>query len=489
MSRLKTMVFFALFCLGFSTFAQAQEASSTSTASNVSPSSAQAAQGTSTVKRKAPRKQAKTDPLLKFDLAAIGYSSPSPVDEGFLQQFQAELDYKKKGEFSAGVNVILGSFSTPNSMYYALPEAYISYGDKFTSFNLGRKIENLSQSDKNFNFGLIQGFTTNDFIDYTQNGLVTLSMHYNTGSNVGFYVGYSPMFIPNQGPSLKAEDGKIVSSNRWATSPPKEFKFGDQNKEIIYAIRDFKLADIVLNSGFIANFYVGENRARPTFMATFSQKPINELALARDTFGDIATFQGNVLLTPVVLTHEVYSADLNLDRGMLKTTFSYLGDLPTNKKAPELETMQTLNPLSIASVYVGLDLSEMLNRKLEAYVMAADISGGEIRDLTSDGQSGSFSFATSRTQFKKPIRSGIKGEMATLYNRPLKADLSLTYDQQLKGSLLSTKINYAASNSLSFTLSADIIGVENENVDGTQSNYLDQNQGNDRVSAGVGYAF
>jgi hypothetical protein len=121
--------------------------------------------------------------------------------------------------------------------------------------------------------------------------------------------------------------------------------------------------------------------------------------------------------------------------------------------------------------------------------MAADISGGEIRDLNSQGQSGSFSFATARTQFKKPIRSGFKGEIATIYNRALKADLNLTYDQQLKGSLLSTKINYAASNNLSFNLAADIIGVENENVDGTQSNYLEQNQGNDRVSAGVGYAF
>lgn len=483
------MVFFGLFCLGFSAFAQAQDSSQPSSQSSVSQSGQQAAQGTSTAKRKAPRKQAKQDPLLKFDLAAISYSSPSPVDDGLLQQFQVELDYKKKGEFSAGANVILGSFSTPHSLYYALPEGYISYGDKFTSFNLGRKIENLSQADTNFNLGLMQGFTTNDFINFTQNGLVTLSAHYNTGSNTGFYVGYSPMFIPNQGPSVKAEDGKIVSSNRWATSPPKEFKFGDQNREIIYAIRDFKLSDIVFNSGLIANFYVGEKRERPTFMATYAQKPINELALMRDTYADISTVQGNVLLTPVVLTHEVYSADLNLDSGMLKTTFSYIADQPVNKTAPDPETIQTLSPLSVAAVYVGLDLSEMLDRKLEIYAMAADISGGEIRDLNSQGQSGSFSFATSRTQFKKPIRSGIKGEMATIFNRPLKADLSLTYDQQLKGSLLSTKINYAASNSLSFTLAADIIGVENENVDGTQSNYLDQNQGNDRVSAGVGYAF
>jgi hypothetical protein len=451
LSRLKSMVFFGLFFLGFSVFAQVQEGAKPNSKALVSQSGQQTAQGTSRAKRKALRKQGNVDPLLKFDLAAISYSSSSPVDDGILQQFQVELDYKRKGDFSAGANFILGSFSTPQSLYYALPEGYISYGDKFTSFNFGRKIENLSQADTNFNLGLMQGFTTNDFINFNQNGLVTLSAHYNTASNVGFYVGYSPMFIPNQGPSVKA--------------------------------------DIVFNSGLIANFYVGEKRERPIFMATYAQKPINELALMRDTFADISTVQGNVFLTPVVLNHEVYSADLNLDSGILKTTFSYITDQPVNKKAPDPETIQTLSAVSVTALYAGLDLTEMLNRKLEIYVMAADISGGEIRDLNSQGQSGSFSFATARTQFKKPIRSGFKGEIATIYNRALKADLNLTYDQQLKGSLLSTKINYAASNNLSFNLAADIIGVENENVDGTQSNYLEQNQGNDRVSAGVGYAF
>ena len=454
-----------------------------------STNSAAAPSGTSVTQKRPSRKKPAEPPTVKFDASAIGYSSASPADNGSVQQFQAEMDLVKPGDLSGRFNMLVGAFNTESSFYYALPEAYLAYGDKYASLSGGRKIENFSAVDRIFNFGLFEGHQTNDMINFNRGGLVMLSAHYNTGSNSGFFIGYSPLFVPNQGPQITAKDGKIISGNRWAASPPKQFKFGDQNQEIIYAVSDFNLVDILMNTGIVANAYFGENRERPLLNLSFAKKPINDLVLSRDTFADISTFQGNVILTPHVLFHEIYAADMNLDFGILKTTLSYVQDTPTNKIAPELETIQNLEAIQVTSFYMGADLTRWFGQPVEIYAAAAQIAGGAIKDITSDGQPGSFSFSTSRTQYRRPLKAGVKGELMQISGRPLATDLSMIYDQELKGSLLSAKFRYAVNQNLNLSLAADIIGVESEIADGTQSNFLDQNQANDRISAGVGYAF
>jgi hypothetical protein len=445
--------------------------------------------GVSVTKKRTVRKKTTEPQKFKFDASAIGYSSNSTVDNGSIQQIQAEIDLLKADALSGRFNLIAGSFSTENSFYYSLPEAYLSYGNKKASIAGGRKFENFSAIDRLYNFGLFEGHQTNDLINFNRSGLVMLSAQYYNESNTGFFIGYSPMFIPNQGPQITAKDGQIISTNRWASSPPRQFKFGDQNQEIIYAISEFNLTDILMNSGVVAKVYFGENRERPILNLSFAKKPINDLVLSRDTFADISTLKGNVILTPHVLFHEIYAADMNLDFGKIKSTLSYVQDMPTNKEAPGVETIQNLQPIQVASLHVSADLNKWLGQPLEIYAATAQVTGGAIRDLTADGKSGSFSFSTSRAQYRKPIKAGLKGEMLQIANRPLASDLSLIYDQELKGSLLSLNLQYALNSNLKFKLTADMIGVESETDAGTESNFIRENQANDRITAGVGYAF
>ncbi len=425
---------------------------------------------------------------LGLSLKQISYGSASAYDNGSLQQVETEITLSKQGTFFSNANLILGTFSLENSFYFALPEAYGGYGSKENSVSVGRKIENYSISDQFFNFGLVHPTFSNDNINFRANGLTGLSFHHHEGS-FGFNVAYNPIFIPNQGPQVKVEDGQVNSTNRWATVPPEKVRLGDENREIVYAVRDYKVTDVVNNPGYIANVFFGENKARPFLMATYGRKPINEIALSRDTFADIATFRGNVILNPHVLYHQIYAADVNLDSQNLKFTISYLGDQPENIQAQGLETMQTLSPLSIVSAYVGYDLNASLGRKMEVYIAASNITGGEIRDLNSSGQGGEINFASSRTLFKRPVKTGAKGELFYIQNRPFSADVNFTYDQQLKGSLLSAAINYAITKTVNLNASVDVLGVENESISSSENNFLQQNKANDRVMAGVDYVF
>ncbi len=433
---------------------------------------------------------------IELEVKAISYVESSKADSQSQQQAQLGLNLKKEGSFFAETNLIIGSFTEPNSFYYAFPEAYAAYGKPDSYVAIGRKKENLSFADSFFNFGLIQSHFTNDNINFIEGGLSGISASYSAGG-IGVIGNFMPIFIPNQGPPIKIEDGRIVTSNRWAAEPPAKFKFGSEYKNINYAIRDYQIFDIISNSGYMLHAYAGQNKTRPVIIATYAKKPINEIVLSRDTFGDISNFEGYVFLTPVVLTHEVRALDLNWDYKNLKTSFSYLADQPQNTGAKDLETIQTLSPLNIYSIFSALDLSYYFAKKFEIYAGVAIISGGEIKDLNSAQQESFIAVAHSRIQFKKPLKLGLKSELFTIDNQAVETDLNMTYDQELKGSLLSAQFKYTVKYSTKYSslkkmqisLGADVIGVENDLPSRAQGNFLDQNKANDRFFAGLNYVF
>lgn len=440
-------------------------------------------------KNKISRQDNEFNALIELDAKTINYTESSNVDSNLQQQLQIGLNLKKEGSFFYQADITVGTFSEPQSFYYVFPELYTGYGDINNNVILGRKKENLSVADTFFNFGLIQSRFTNDNINFIEGGLTGLSAHL-SNDGMGVIGAFMPIFIPNQGPQIKTEDGQIISTNRWAPQPPSKFKFGNQYKNINYAIRDYKITDIISNSGFMLNAYMGQSQNnRPIFSTTYAKKPINEVAFSRDTYSDISNFEGYVYLTPTVLSHEVLAVDLNLDYKNIKSTFSYLGDEPINQEAQDLETIQTLNSLKIYSLVTSLDLTANLDQKFEIYAGAAIISGGEIRDLNHEKKESFLTVVTSRTQYKKPLRMGLKAEMFYINNKAVEIDSNMTYDQELKGSLLSAQIKYRPVKNLNLSLGVDLIGVESDLPEGVQGNFLDQNKANDRFFAGINYVF
>lgn len=481
------------FCIAFwGLFAHAQTSTSSVSVPQAPASqpSSTTVQGTSALKLKKLKKNSEElTATFGVGVKAISYAESSSVDSNSQQQMQAEFNMKKQGSFFTETNIIVGTFSHPNSFYYAFPQAYVGFGSVNSNVTIGRKLENLSFADTFFNFGLLQSHFTNDNVEFNEGGLTGVSGHLSSGS-IGIIGSFNPIFIPNQGPQITAEDGKIVSTNRWAPQPPSQFKFGDQYKNINYAINDYKITDIISHGGYMVNAYAGgDNPKRPILVASYGKKPINEIAFSRDTFSNIANFEGYVYLTPTVVRHEVQAVDLNMDYKNFKSTLSYIGDQPENVKAKNAEFMQELSPLTIVSLYAAIDLSQQFGKKFEAYAATASINGGEVKDVDAQGQESIFTVTTVRTQFKKPIKVGLNSEMFFIYNRALEADLSMTYDYELKGSLLSAKFKYEAVKNLNVTIGADIVGVEKELPANEQGNFLDQNKANDRFFGGIKYVF
>lgn len=424
---------------------------------------------------------------LEASLSNLQYFTSVPSENSTQQKGQIEVEIQKPDFFNYKIHGLAGTFSTPKSSYFALPEAYVGYSevDNLNFVAIGRKKELFSFADHQQNLGLFNPYFSNDLIDYREEGLVGAHFGAHT-SNFGFHAGYYPFYIPNQGPQVYAEDGEIKSANRWAKKPPTEFSFASQNHEIVYAIRDYSLNEVVNHGGYAAAVFVGENAQRPLVQVSYSRKPISEIPLSRDTYGTAADFVGQVKLSPVVEYTKIGAIDFNLDGTLFKTTFSYIEDHPENGVAAVNETLQFLEPLKIYSVWFSSDLTNALDRNLVVELGYSEIVDGQIRDLQSDGSPSIFTFSNQRTLFKKPMTVSVKTDLAILKKKPILATVKWTYDRAIKGSLLSGLVAYEAFNKVNLNLGFDILGVENDSGD---SSFLKDNEANDRVYGGLQYAF
>lgn len=429
-------------------------------------------------------------PSLGVQIRALNYLTDSEVDEKSQGQAEIYFGLKKDGFIFAELQGSVGSYTQAGSVYFPFPEAYVAVGNEKTNFiAVGIKKQSLSFVDRYYHLGMFESYFTNDFIDYKQQGLAGVQFQLHK-DYFGFKGGYQPLFLKNQGPEVHETEGTISSSNRWAKRPPERFEFVEgQNRRIQYQIRDYKVMDIINNQGYTASVFVGRDADRPVLQASFAHHPLNEIPLTRETYGSLSDFTGHVYLSPVVTNHEVASMDMNLDRGIFQSTFSYLQDRPLNSNPLVDETLQVLDPVKVYSIYLSLNLKDFLSRSFLISVAAAEIQGGEIKDLTLSGQESVFTFSANRSVFKKPLALGLTGEAFFLTAKPVMTSVSWTYDRELKGSLVSAKVSHETFPKLFFQAGFDLLGVENELPPDAMENFLSQNQANDRYFVGAQYVF
>ena len=424
---------------------------------------------------------------LEFNIRGVQYFSESPADSNFQQQAEVEVLFEKQGPILLKTHGVVGTFTLEKSSYIAIPELFagISAVDTKSFVIAGRKIQNFSFLDRNENLGLYNSNFTNDFINYRQQGLTGVHAQAQSGL-FGVYAGYYPWYFPSQGPQVYEQNGEIRSSNRWAQRPPSRFKFGSSEREIVYAIRAYEIDEIVRSSGEGASIFWGSSSDRPWVKVSYARKPVNEIPLTRETYGTTTNFTGQVKLSPVVTYGQIQSVDINLDANRFKTTFSYLEDRVFNQTAATDETLQFLSPLRIYGAWTSADLSDFFTRKVSAEISYSEVSGGEVKDLLSDGRDSLFTFSSHRVRFKRPFTVALKSELFVVSQRPVTTQIKWTYDDAVRGTLLSGMASYQTLAKLNLNVGFDVLGVEKNSI---QDNFLQDQQANDRVYGGLEYVF
>lgn len=430
---------------------------------------------------------------LAVSLQGQSYLQSSELADSAEQIFNLNHKYNYlSGPKKVQTSLVFGGYTNNGSVYGALPEAYIEYDiDNDTKsieqkYSLGRKIVDVSQIDQKFNLGLTNSFFTQDYIHYQNQGLVGFHQELST-QNFGFSVSALPIYLPNQGPSIKETNGKIIGSNRWVKKPPEKFAFNDNNKEIIYSIQYDQVSKLVFSPGALAQIRLGQTENHIHLISSYSKRPMNEPVLERETFADLNVV-GNVNLVPNVIYDEIVTTDLRYNNNNIKTSLSYISDRPENKPARDFYSIQNLEGVSGYSFNFEYASQVFKNRDISLGFALADFQGGEMKDLNYDGSDNIFTFTKQRLQYRKPIQLYVSSDLFLLRNgRFLKTKLHWLYDREQKGSVLTSEFSVQALTSLNAKLGVEVLGTEDQLTE--DYGFLQQFQSNDRVYGGVEYVF
>lgn len=209
-------------------------------------------------------------------------------------------------------NSIQGSFAGDLRFYLnnrefspSLTEAYIRYvGDNQSRYTLGRQKldwhpnENFWQLD---HFQNTRGFR---LMDTKQEGLT--GFHYSTqDGNLKTEVFLSYIYIPALNPSVKLENGQVVSNTDWYKRPPTKTIIANQEVDIFYELNLPEYRNIIIQKslGLRMTYDWGSGDTKGQFSAFSIYKPERRLRINAEAFYDSSIDKVKVNANPVVNHH------------------------------------------------------------------------------------------------------------------------------------------------------------------------------------------
>lgn len=380
-----------------------------------------------------------------------------------------------------------GTFFTRGQSHIVVHEIYVaSPGEGPAKVYLGRKKKQWSELDRHWQLGLWQPKFAMDALRPEEQGLTGLFLDYNK-QGAELLVFATPLFIPSVGPDIREEGGSLVADSRWYREPSRKYDFNNRINNINYDLDIPEAAKLAKNSGASAMARLGDKEKGLWFVASAGYLPVNELILKRKNFKDVSQDKVDVTVSPDVIYHSVYSADLGYAMENFKSSISYLQDEP-GEKLPETDwSIQKLDGIKAYSAALEFSLANILTKALAFQVHYLRVNGGGIIDVTSSGQPDDVTLFDQRLKFTNALSFRIEGQLASFFHRPFVTRVKYLYDYDQKGSLLNAEFLYYPSQKWAVVMGGDVLGVQDESY--RVSSFLNQYRANDRVYGGMTYVF
>lgn len=388
-------------------------------------------------------------------LRAEGLSFLSPDYENTEQKtfgfFGASLLSDAKKTDAVIVN-LTGLYASEQSAlsYLNIRELYFSYPiDHSSKFFFGRKINNWSQLDSEWNIGLFNPqFRWNALAPETQ-GLTGLFWEKREPFwSLSLFA--SPVYIPDQGPGYELKDGQFQNSNPFFSTPPQNISF---NNGVILPI-DYELekpgtSEVVFQTLYGAQIHLGEKGG---FFANVAgmHKPANQLSLGYKVVGVVDRARINVV--PKVYSETDLAADFGYRDEWGSISFSMLY---SNPKAANYEAAYNA-PEFKESVSYGPQLSFDL-KPFKIGLAYLDTTGGEIKDVGPDA-SESRRALSQRFLFRQAFQAQLSH--SDVFMKAFKLDTSLQYRQSEKDEFKQVRFKQRFDLKGPWALWTDIILIE-----------------------------
>ncbi len=286
-------------------------------------------------------------------------------------------------------------------------------------FTLGRHHHPWSELDSRWSFGVVE--PTFEWNPLNRESLSLTGISWlRTESDYTLAAFWSPLFIPDQGPSFEINnEGRFSRKNPWFQTPPETFRpfpNATSSSKIQYRLERPPDSEIVSQNTLGASI---EKNWSPQVLTrlTYFYKPMNQLGLSYKGSYVISTDEGLVDILPQVTLHRIISGDLIWKSGSLELGFSYISDQPTNNPESDPEwTNPRFAEAQITAVYAQLNF---LRQKWSLETLS--VEGGEVTEV---GDLASPDRAAISSRY--PMTQAIK--LRHQLNFPLKKMQKITWD-------------------------------------------------------------
>lgn len=390
---------------------------------------------------------------------------------------------KANGTFAAG---------SETERYFAVPEFYYQIHsreeEQKVKFSIGRKVEAWSDFDDQWKLGLWQPLARWDYLHPETQGLLGLFLDVKASSKVRVIAVYSPLFIPDQGPGFKLNDGQFESDNRWFLAPQSKFFLNDESSNIHYDLDRPRVWDIVNQQGGAVKMEVGDLQEGVWMRAAYASLPSNQLHLGIDPNKSIAlksVRETYVTIHPIVVRHEIASLETGIRGEKSAATVSYTIDNPRKPDLPAKWEESILRKTRFLGI--SLERRMPLWDVKRSTVKAHYLKRWDDADRTTGSGPVGDQVESSLDRFPYEEMAGLEWS-ARLWNtvrRDLNISMRYLYSIPEKGALLSTYISLKTSREIKWNFGFDIIGAAGSGTRGLMGRY----RSNDRVVGGVSYVF
>ena len=380
------------------------------------------------------------------------------------------------------------SANEAEEFYVGAPELFVRLtdDDSEVQVTVGRQRRTWSEFDQRLALGIWQPQLRWDYLDPIQQGLTGAFFDLDVDA-LHMTLFASPIFLPDQGPQFRLNEGRFESPNRWFWQPQTRIRFANETSNLYYNLETPRVEEIVMNPSLGAMMQVDPEG--PLFIRlAYAYKPMNQFFLGIECSGcvDPVTTDSTATVHPLVVNHHVLTMESSWIRESDRFLISWTMDRPVDPNIPaDWWAGSELKPVSIPGVSYENNFL-LFNKHM---TLGADyfreISDGRskgeddlMRRVESSGDRYSFQDLLSLTG-RVELYSGLK--------RKLHVTMKYAYSFEERGSWLNSRLSYTKDQVETF-LGFDVLGSETDPLS-SDAGLFSRYRTNDRVYTGVGYVF
>lgn len=404
---------------------------------------------------------------------------------------------QQEAGWSSGTELVgFGSFQDSIDQYVGVPELYFKIKNKSNvieernwSLTIGRERRLWSRLDDQLSLGVWQPALRWDAMRPVSQGLTGLFFDLPMSSSWSLSLLTSPLFIPDQGPNFRVNDGRFESRNRWFRHPQSQLDLMGTTSAITYELEKPSVNDVIFQSSFAGSLRFEKNKFWS--QASVAYMPSNQLHLG---LGVHQTANESVIrVFPKTYRHSIFTLETGLKGEQQEGWLSFMTDRP---QRPEFS--QRTDAIS------GWEESELSNKN---YVGASYLR--KLPHFWGVGQNMQITLLRGwKNPLPRPTTTLMEQPVASSFDRPFYENLialdwilawkkyskvhwesRLRYWQTVAPRSAWVSPSFAwIDGPWSYIASADLLGSEGDD-DVALKSYFGQYRNNSRLLLGLSYVF